>query len=177
MNIQNRQQLLGVLAIAIVALWAGDKLVLTPLWNSWKGRADKITKLRTDYQTGSRRLAWEASIQADWNRMRTNTLTGDLAAGETQMLKAFERWSRDSGVTISSVRPQRKPNAEEYSTIECTVDASGNLGTLTRFLYEIERDPLGLKVDLVRLNSRDGTGQQLELALQVSGLLLHPPRP
>jgi len=46
------------------------------------------------------------------------------------------------------------------------------LSTLTRFLHEVESDPLALRVDSVELASRDRTGAQLTLGLQVSGLVL-----
>ena len=42
MNINNRQQLLAILAGVAVALWAGDKLVFSPLTQSWKERATRI---------------------------------------------------------------------------------------------------------------------------------------
>ena len=60
-------------------------------------------------------------------------------------------------------------------TLECRADAAGSLPALTRFLYEAEKDPLALKVEAVEITARDNDGQQLSLALQVSGLLLNPP--
>ena len=52
------------------------------------------------------------------------------------------------------------------------MEASGNLGTLSRFLYDIEKDPMALKLESVELSTRDNTGQQLTLDLQISGLVL-----
>ena len=49
------------------------------------------------------------------------------------------------------------------------------MSTLTRFLYEVEKDPIALKVDSMDITARDNDGQQLALALQISGLLLNPP--
>ena len=60
-------------------------------------------------------------------------------------------------------------------TLECRIDAVGSMSTLTRFLYEVEKDPLALKVDSMDITARDNDGQQLALALQISGLLLNPP--
>jgi hypothetical protein len=39
----------------------------------------------------------------------------------------------------------------------------------------VEKDPLALKVETIEITSRDDNGQQLALALQVSGLLLNQP--
>jgi hypothetical protein len=60
-------------------------------------------------------------------------------------------------------------------TYECRVDATGDLGKLSRFLYSVERDPMALKLELVELGARDKEGQQLSLGLQLSGLVLNTP--
>ena len=43
MNLNKRQQLLAILAIAAVGFLVVDKLVLTPLTLSWKARSERIT--------------------------------------------------------------------------------------------------------------------------------------
>jgi hypothetical protein len=62
-------------------------------------------------------------------------------------------------------------------TLDCRVEASGDLGTLSRFVYDIEKDPMALKLESVELSTRDDTGQQLTLGLQISGLVLTPQTP
>ncbi len=59
-------------------------------------------------------------------------------------------------------------------TFECRVDAAGDLGRLSRFLYSVEREPMALKLESVELGARDKDGQQLSLGLQLSGLVLNP---
>jgi len=171
MTIQNRQQWLAVLAIGAVALLTADRLVLTPLTRSWKERSARLAQLRTSVADGERLLSREDTIRQRWNTMRAGALSNDVAVAESQVLKAFDRWSQESRVGITSLKPQWKPTLEDYTTIECRVDAFGNLGTLTRFLHCLEKDPLALKVDSLDITSRDDDGQQLTLALQVSGLL------
>jgi len=93
------------------------------------------------------------------------------------MLKAFDRWSQASSVSVSSLKPQWRQTDEDYTLLECRADASGNMETLSRFLYEVEKDPLALKVEALEITSHDNDGQQLSLGLQVSGLLLTPAQP
>jgi hypothetical protein len=156
-------------------LLAGDRLLVTPLTKSWKTRAERIAQLKQSVSQGKSLFEREESIRARWDTMRTNTLDSQSSVAESQVLRAFDRWSRDSGVSISSLRPQWKRTAGEHVTLECRADASGDLSALTRFLYQAETDPLALKIDVVEITARDTGGQQLTLALQVSGLLLKPP--
>jgi hypothetical protein len=172
MNFSNRQQLLGLAAILAVVLLAGDRLLFTPLARAWKERAAEIARLKKSVTQGSMLLQREKSIRARWDMMRNNTLADEMSVAENQVLQAFDRWSQESRIGVTSVKPQWKRNAEDYATIECRVDAFGSLSALTRFLYDLEKDPLGLKVDVVEITSRDPRGDQLTLGLQVSGLML-----
>lgn len=176
MNLKNRQQLLGIVAVAAVALLVGDRLVFMPLVRSWRARSERIAELKRSVTEGKLLLDREQSIRARWAYMRTNTLSGEVSVAENQVLKAFDRWSQDSRIGISSIKPQWKRNGDDYMTLECSVEASGSLPALTRFLYDIEKDPLALKVDAVQITARDDNGEQLTLGLQVNGLLLTPPK-
>jgi len=176
MNLNKRQQLLAILAIVAVGLFVADKLVITPLMNSWKARSERITRLKKDVAGGTEMLKHEASWRGRWERMQTNSLAGQKPEAESQMLKAFERWSQAGGVAVSSIRPQWKEAQDDYKTLECRADVAGNLPALARFLFQIERDPLGVKVDSMELTARDAQGSQLALVIQVSGLLLNPPK-
>lgn len=172
LDFKDRQQLLTALALSCVGLWAAESLVFTPLAHTWQSRNTRITNLRTQLREGELLIHREQGIRARWTDMRTNTLPAEVSAAESLVLGAFDGWSRDSRVSIMSIKPQWKRNEDDFMTLECRVDAAGTLSTITRFLYEIEHDALALKVDSVELSSRDNTGSALTLGLQVSGLVL-----
>lgn len=174
MNIQNRQQFLGIVAGAVVGLWAANFFLVDPLIATWKSRSARLASLRKSVENGNQLLQREASLRDTWYRMRTNTLAQDLSAADSQMLRAFDSWSKDSGVSIGGLRPQWKRTDTDLHTLEYRADVSGNIASLNRFLYLAEADPLGIKIESVELTSRDKNGDQIALALLVSGLQLRP---
>jgi hypothetical protein len=171
MNIPPRQQSLGLVAIVVVALLAGDRLLYSPLSQSWKARAARVAQLKKSVTQGTQLLERESSLRNRWAAMRTNALSGEESAAGNQMLKAFDRWSQESRIGISSIKPQKR-TTDDSETMECRVEAFGSLPALTRFLYEIEQDPLGVRVEVVEIAARDTGGEQLTMGLQVSGLYL-----
>ena len=175
MKIQNRQQLLAVFAIAVVGIYAGDKLLFTPLMRSWDNRAKNIATLRQQITQGNLLLQRERGITNHWAEMRGNTLSNSTSVAEQQLLKVLDTSSRESRISVTSVTPQWKRDNDDYMTLECRVEAACDLSTITRFLYTLEKHPLALKLERVELNSRDNEGQQIALGLQVSGLVLNPP--
>jgi hypothetical protein len=176
MNMKSRQQLLAILAVVALALLIGDKVIFTPLARTWKERSTRLADLKGLVNQGSLLLDRESAIRTRWESMRTNTVPGEVSVAESQVLSAFDRWSKESRIGISSIKPLWKSSVEDFATLECRVDAFGSLSSLTRFLYEIEKAPLGLKVDSLEITSRDERGSQLSLILQVSGLQLNPTR-
>ena len=173
MKIENRQQVLIVAVAVAAALLVGNSLIYEPLSKWWSARSQKIAELSKQVRDGNALIKREKGIRSHWDEMRTNTLPNNSSLAEQQVLKAFDTWSRDSGATITGIMPQWKSDSEDYQTLNCRVEASGNLATLTQFLYDIEKDPLALKLESVELSAHDTGGQQLTLGLQINGLVLN----
>ena len=174
MKIKNRQQLLMIVAASVLGLLFADRVVIARLTEWWKGRSKTIAELHERVTRGKNMIDREQALHATWERMRTNTLPTDESFAEEQVLKALRKWERDSRVTITSISPQSKHDSDEYSTIQCRIEASGTLDNMNHFLYDLEKDPMALKLELVELSSHDTDGQQLLLGRQVSGLILTP---
>ena len=174
MPTKNRQKLLIYAAIAVLALFAADQLVRAPLMAFWNTRAEQLHRMRTQVDNGKKLLAREQSIRGRWDRMQHGTLTNNPSAAEQQLFAAIDSWRQDSRVVLSGATPQWKHDSDDYMTYQCRLDASGNLSSLTRFLYDIEKDPMALKLESIELAARDKDGQQLSLAVQLSALVLTP---
>jgi len=174
MKIENRQQFLVALTIGAAALYLGVNFLCVPLSHWWSARSAQIKQLRAQVSEGKLLIKREADIRGRWAEMNTNALPNNTSLAEQQVISAFTVWSRDTGAEISSIMPQWKNDSTNYMTLNCRVEASGNLGTLSQFLYDIEQGPAALKLDSVELSARDSAGQQLSLALQLRGLVLSP---
>jgi hypothetical protein len=174
MKIEERQKFLVILTFIVVGLYVGDLVIYEPLTKWFSARSQLIAQLRKQVKDGKFMIQREAGIRSEWSEMQTNTLPADTSQAEQQMLRAFDNWSRASGADVSDILPEWKSDEADYMTLNCRVEASGSLDTLSRFLYEIERDPMSARLDSVELAARDATGQELTLGLEISGLALTP---
>ncbi len=173
MPIKNRQQLLIIVAGAVFGLLIADALIFTPLTKSWQARAKRITELRKQVDAGEKLLQRADALQSRWAQMQKNALPNNNSAAEQQVLTAFDKWSQDARISVNSITPQWKRDRDELQTLECRVDAAGTVGTLAKFLYNVEHDPMALKIESVEISTRDKDGQNISLGLQVSGLVLN----
>lgn len=174
MKIKNRQEFLVVLTIAAFALLVGVNFILEPLGGWWSARQTQIKDLRTKVEDGNHLLKREAGIRSRWAEMQTNALPANTSLAEQKLLSAVDGWSRNSGAEVTSLMPQWKKDSTNYLTLTCRVESSGDLGTLSKFLYHLERGPLALRLDSLELSARDKEGQQMTLSTELNGLALIP---
>jgi Tfp pilus assembly protein PilO len=174
MKIKNRQQFLVRVTLAAVVLYVGVNFILTPLGGWWSARQKQIQDLSKKVHDGNVLVKREAGLRNSWSTMQTNALPAVPSQAEQRFLKALDGWSRDAGVELTSIMPQWKNDSTNYLTLACRVETAGDMGTLSKFLYELERGPMALKLDSVELSSRDAAGQQMTLGLEINGLALLP---
>ena len=175
MKIKNRQDFLMVLAISAAGLFVAVNFILTPLAGWWSYRSTQIKDLRTQVTEGQQLIKRESGIRSHWDDMQAGALPSDSSQAEQRLLKAFDTWRTDTGVEVTSITPQWKSESTNYMTISCRVELGGTLSTLSRYLYEMEKSPLAVRIDTAELNTKDTTGQQLTLGLEVDGLALTQP--
>lgn len=174
-NTPQRQRLLIIVAVLAVGFLVADSILFTPLTKTWQARSAEIAKLQKNVADGRALIARGPSMQETWTEMQKQALPKDPAQAEQELISAFDRWGRSNTIELGSIKPQWKRGlTNRYSQLECRVDATGSLSALTRFLYEVERSSLALRVDSVELTARDEFGQKLTLGLLVSGLRLTP---
>ncbi|HWY78114.1 MAG TPA: hypothetical protein VN281_21035 [Verrucomicrobiae bacterium] len=176
MEIKNRQTMLLIVAGAGLLLLVADSAIITPLTKSWNARSKRIADLRTSIDAERQLIGRADQINGQWDQFRTNTLPTDVSQAENDMLKAINRWARDSGVNSVQIRPQwQEKSGEDYTTYECHADYTGDIRSISRFLYELEKDSISCKLENIEIASRDDNGRQLSLGIQLSGLVLSNP--
>jgi len=174
-NLQNRQRLLFAIAAAAILLLILDRAAFTPLTNLWRARSLEIARLEKSVADGDSLTERGPQLQRTWSNMQKDLLAKNPSQSEHDLISAFDRCGRTSGIELGSIKPQWKRGAtDRYSLLECRVDAAGSFAALARFIYEVEKSPMALRLESVELTSRDDTGQKLALQLVVTGLRLSP---
>src|SRR5437764_12608547 len=93
-QIKQRQKMLVIGAIAVVAIFAGDKLILAPLTSAWDARAARIKVLRNQLSRGKMLVQRETGIRNHWDEMQKRSLTKNTSAAEQQVFRAIDGWAQ-----------------------------------------------------------------------------------
>ena len=173
METKNREKILGIALAVCIGLLLLNMLVISPMTDAWHSRSERIATLHKSIASGTMLIHRQESVRSQWNQMQTNALSSDSTVAERELFTAFDRWVGTSGVTEGSFRPQLHETDTNYTTIECRADVTGNMEGILRFLYEMGKDPMGVKLDSCELTAKDDTGKQLALTMDLSGLILN----
>jgi hypothetical protein len=178
MQINNRQQLLTILTLSVIGLLVLDSVVTPPLTKLWHDRQAKIAMLKNEVKEGTMQQRRKDSLRSRWAQIQAGALTNDTTGAEQQLLVGLNRWSQYSDISINGTAQTWKPGSDTgFRTLECRVDVSGSIDRLSRFLYELETDPMALKVQSIEMTSKDNTGSVINLGVQISGLVLTQQEP
>jgi len=180
-----REKLLLVFVLLAVAILAGDRLVLGPLVNSWQTRAAKIIELERNVGNGKVLLPRGKSNTKTWERYWRDNLNNTNSVAEDEVLRAIENWTGDSGILLTSVKPQWQNHEYEflgkeiaenktysYKTYDVRLVAEGTMQEAVEFVHAIESDELPLKIEQLELLSREKTGKLISVSVHFTGLQL-----
>jgi hypothetical protein len=173
MGVRKREWFLAMIAVVCVGAFLGDRLVVKPLRTLWKERSTRIVKLRSNLERAALLIEREDTLRGEWQKMVEASLPADESATEERVLEAMSRWVETSGLGAPSLKPRwSKSEDKTYKTIGCRAQVEGTLSAFSRFLFELERDTLPVRVEEVEISSRDDSGRRLTLAVRFTGLVL-----
>lgn len=171
MGFKQRERYFLLIALICISLFIGDKFIVSPLFKLWKKRTARIVELRNLLEKGDILIDREENLKQRWNSMKERILTGQTSKAENQVLNAVSSWARTSGITINSIKPRWIEDEKEFKKLEFRLFAKGGLESLARFLYELESNPLALKVEDFEVTAPTGNEKELSLNLRFSGLV------
>lgn len=172
MRNSQRQALLKIGAISLVGLLLLDRVIFSPAMGRWSAQSERIDALRQKVQRGQQLLDRQDAIRTRWAEMVRANLPTEISAAENTAFQAIGRWARNSGISFASLTPQWQNHDEGYQTLECRALATGNQAALSRFIYELETDPMPVNLEECEITSRDAHGAQLTMTARFSFLRL-----
>ena len=167
-----REKLLLTVALLAVAILIGDRLVLGPLVDSWQARKKEIEKLEENINKGNKLLPREEATMKKWRTYLRDNLNNTNSIAEDEVLRAIEKWTGDSGVLLTSIKPQWQNHDDRYQTYDVRLVAEGTMQEAVEFVHAIESDELPLKIEQLELASREKTGQLINVSIHFTGLQL-----
>jgi hypothetical protein len=177
MFLSKRERLIITATLAVVALLALDRYVVSPLLECCDREAALKEIRLAEIQRGRDLLDRKREVAPKWREMIASGLKRDPAEAESQILHAVGDWAKDAGLKLSSMKPERLPDKRSLQEISFQAAGTGSMSAVSRFLWRLEASKVPIRVKELQLGSRKEGTDDLTLQLRLSTLYQAPDPP
>lgn len=168
MNFSRREQLILMAAAAVISLLVLDRYVVTPFLDSWEQVTAEKRRLQQELATAGNLFDRRRRMQERWAEILDSRLESDPARAESQVLSALHGWSQNTGLRLSSLKPEHSREKDELRRVSFQLSGTGHMRSVVGFLWNVETSPLPLKVTELQLSTPGEGRELLTLQLRVS---------
>ena len=175
MAMSKRERMIAIGTGAAIALFAGDRYVVTPYFGARTAVANERKVVTDRTEDAQRTFNRQKRLNRDWQAMVSGGLKSDAGDAEQQLYEAVRDWAREARLTVLTSDPQRVARADRTQVVRLRVTGTGTTASFSKLLWRIETSALPLKVDEFTLTSRSQGNDDLAVSMAVSTIWIRPP--
>ena len=171
MALAKRERILVIGVVAVVGLLGLDQYLLTPVLDAQDQLQNEREQVLADMKRSQGVMSDRKQSLERWKTMVRGGMKSDPAEAEGQLLHALRDWAKDSGLVLSSVKPERPESKDPLlREIQVQASANGSLEAMTKFLLKTQTAKFPLKVSEFQMATRNETTNDIALQIKASTL-------
>ena len=174
MILSRRERYIVIATVIVVGFLALDQLVLTPLFDRREELELKTTQRLKELERANALFTNRTRLNRKWNEMTGTSLQADGSTAESQIIRAVDDWAKQSGLNLSSVKPERAEKEKQFMKITFRANATGNMAAISRFMWSLQTSKAPIRVTDLSITTRRDGFDDLSLDLGISTLYLPP---
>jgi len=172
----SRRERIFLAATMLVLLLLGlDRYALNPLLAGYRRAVARRESLQGEMARAQSLLERSELLAPRWRQMLADGLQHSPAEAESQALHSVQSWALQSGLDLSSLKPERSSESGELREITLHTAGTGSMAAVSRFLWLVESARIPIKLKMVQLGARREGTDDLTLQLRLSTLYVANP--
>ena len=169
---ERRIAMLTIIAAAFLVFYRG---LLTPYFGQRTQLTVDKQSLLVNIEHAHDLFARRKNLSPKWEEMLKSGLKPDAASAESAVLNALRDWAEESGLMLSSLKPERSTKRGQLQEITFQAVCVGSMNGVSKFLWQIENAALPVKISDLQLSTRKEGADDLTLQVRIAALCLEPP--
>jgi len=169
MVLSKRERILAIATLVVLGALALNATLIKPL--SERRQQTTNAKLELEAQIAEAQNTFERRklLERKWKGLLPSDMRSD-ADTESRIARAMNEWSRQTRLTLTSVKPERSTTDKGMNEIMFVVAGRGGLEAVASFLYRLETSELPVKVTEMQLGSAGESTDSMSLQLRISAV-------
>ncbi len=164
MVLTKRERILAIVTGVVLGALAINSAIIKPL-SAWRQETeDEKLELEAQVQEAQSLLERRRLLEGKWRGLLSEGMKSDADA-ERRIARALDEWSRQTGLSLSSTKPDRSVTEKGMNEVTFAVAGRGTMESVASFLYRVETSELPVKVTNMQLGAESGDNLSLQLHL------------
>jgi Tfp pilus assembly protein PilO len=155
--------------ILVLGALALNAIVINPLSTRRVQTTNAKLELEAQVAEAQNLFQRRQMLERKWKPLLSEW-TRSGADAESRVAREMNDWSRQTGLTLTSVKPERSTTDKGMNEITFVVAGRGGLEAVASFLYKVETSELPVKVTDMQLGSTSESGDNMSLQLRLSAV-------
>jgi len=175
-HLSHREKYIAIVAACVLVILVADQQVITPALDSRAALDTEQQKLQKEFENATWLFDRRRNIDGEFRDMQTKGLGTDPLGAESRLLHAIRDWAQETGMAVSSVKPERGDRDKEspVRVIDVLVSGTGTMQSVSRFLWRVESAPLPVRIASLQMGSRKDGADDLSVQLKLTTVYLAP---
>ncbi len=169
MVLSKQERILVIVTVLVLGFWAVNAVVIDPLSRMRGQTASEKLELEAQLEQAQNTFNRRRTLERKWKGLLSEGMQSDADA-EIRIARALTEWSRQTGLSLSSLKPERTITDKGMNEVTFVVAGEGNLEGVASFLYRVETAELPVKVTHMQLGSSSESGDSMSLQLRLSAV-------
>jgi len=167
-RLSQRERILFIGTVSVIALAVGYNLILEPLTNRWQYLNRQITQKSLKLTKNQNILKRKNRIKEEFDEYaRHVSVLGTDEEAVTTLLKIIEEKATLSAARITNIRPKPARSTPFYKEFVFEVISESSLEQLLRFIYELQNSEELLKVKRLSLTLKGSQSQTIRGVMEI----------
>jgi len=173
--LSKREKYIALVTIVAVVVLGLDRYLLTPFLDRREELRTEKQRLLGEFSRARALFARRKLLTPEWRRMTESGISSDPVEADAEVLNRIREWCRQSGLNMTSLKPERASSRKEPLEIAFQVAGTGPMRSVARFLWLVETSPLPVKIKQLEVGSRKEGADDLTVQLRISAICLKAP--
>lgn len=170
--LNKREKIILWLTAGVIAFSIIFKFFIMPVLTKNDDLNKEIKLTQAKLKRSLRLLKQKDYIKSKYSKfLPLDNVSGEPQDSSVGLLSELERLSKNANIRIIEIRPETAKKSGLYKEIFVDLRAEGAMSGYLKFIYDIERSPLLLKIKKFQLSAKPNT-PFLEANLSLSQLLV-----
>jgi hypothetical protein len=177
MTLSKRERYVGIATAAALAILALDRFFLDPLMTQAVELDAETSLAQQDLDRANRLFASNRRLNGEWSKLAGDRLARDGSAAENQVLHSVRDWAQESGLTLSSLKPERTERERGLGKVTVRATGTGGMAQISRFLWHVQTADIPVRLTDVQITTRKEGTDDLSVQLGLATVFVAPEPP